>query len=348
MFVNVRKADATVIRSAGSFYIVDTGTAESVPALFGALHYLGADSVKGIFITHSHSDHAGGLNALLSYYSVETVYRAALSYPKEGKENPADKAAAKAGLQTVLLSAGDTVDIGGGNSFTVLGPLVLNTEDDNDNSLVLDLSMNGTRILLAGDMQFAEEETLLERYGDGLRTDILRVGNHGNPDATGPDFAAAADPDIAVISTDRSVDTDSANERVLSLFSGKEILITDESDMGYLLPLDGSALTAENVFHVTDLYLEITGIDKETQTATIRNNGADADLSGCMLLSEKGNEVFVFPDGAFLPGRASCTVSGENGNGDYRWPGEKKPWNVSKDDPALLFDRFGNLLHAVN
>ena len=348
MFLNVGKADATVIRSSGEFYIVDTGTAESVPALFGALHYLGADSVKAVFITHSHSDHVGGLNALLSHYRVETVYRSSVSFWKEGKQNPADKAAAKAGMEAVLLSAGDTVGMGSANSVTVLGPLVLNTDDDNDNSLVLDLSIDGKRIMLAGDMQFAEEETLIERYGNSLKTDILRIGNHGNPDATGPAFAAAADPDIIVISTDRNADTDSANERVLSLFEGKQILITDESDMGFLIPLDGSGSAPENVRHSTELDLVIVSVDKETQTATIRNNGSDADLSGCMLFSEKGNELFVFPDGAFLASGASCTVSGENGSGDYRWPGEKKPWNANKDDPALLFDSFGNLLSAVN
>ena len=349
LFVNVGKADATVIRSAGDFYLVDTGTAESVPALFGAMNYLGAESVKGVFITHSHSDHVGGLSTLLSHYPVETVYRADISDPKEGKRNPADKAAEKAGKKTVLLSAGETIGIGGENTAAVLGPLVLNTDDDNDNSLVLDLRLNGTKILLAGDMQFAEEETLLDRYGDGLKTDILRAGNHGNPDATGPAFAEATDPQTVVISTDRTVDTDSANERVLNLFSGKEILITDESDLGYLLSFEnGGKSVIRNIREETGLQLMIEEIDKETQTAVIRNNGPEADLSGCMLFSEKGNELFVFPDGAVLAAGGSCTVSGENGNGDFRWPGEKKPWNQKKDDRALLFDRFGNLLHALN
>ena len=249
----------------------------------------------------------------------------------------------------MLLSAGETIGIGGENTAAVLGPLVLNTDDDNDNSLVLDLRLNGTKILLAGDMQFAEEETLLDRYGDGLKTDILRAGNHGNPDATGPAFAEATDPQTVVISTDRTVDTDSANERVLNLFSGKEILITDESDLGYLLSFEnGGKSVIRNIREETGLQLMIEEIDKETQTAVIRNNGPEADLSGCMLFSEKGNELFVFPDGAVLAAGGSCTVSGENGNGDFRWPGEKKPWNQKKDDRALLFDRFGNLLHALN
>lgn len=349
MFVNVRKADSTVILSSGDCYIVDTGTAESAPALLGALNYLGVRSVKALFITHSHSDHVGGLSTLLSCYPVETIYRASISNPKNEKQNPADKAAEKAGKTTVLLSAGDTVAIGGSNKMTVLGPLELNTDDDNDNSLVLDLRMNGCKILLAGDMQFAEEDTLVARYGAELKTDVLRVGNHGNPDATGPAFASITDPDIVVISTDRTADTDSANERVLSLFQGKQIYITDESDMGYVIPIEVSGETvARNVIRTTDLDLEIMEVDKNAQTVLIRNNGADADLSGSMLLSEKGNELFVFPDGAFLASGATCTVSGEDGDGDYRWPGEKKPWNQKKDDMALLFDRFGHLLHAVN
>ena len=349
LFVNVGKADAAVICSAGDCYVVDTGTADSAPALFGALNFLGIKSVKGVFVTHSHSDHVGGLSALLSYYPVETVYRASISSPKNGKQNPADKAAEKAGVQTVLLSAGDTVPIGKSNSALVLGPLTLNTEDDNDNSLVLDLRMNGTHILLTGDMQFAEEETLVERYGTDLKTDILKVGNHGNPDATGPTFASSCDPDIVVVSTDRAVDTDSANGRVLALFQRKRILITDESEMGYLFSFNASGeFETDNLFQRGNQKLEIIEIDKESQTAIIRNNGTDTDLSRCMILSDKGNELFVFPDGAFLASGANCTVTGENGDGDYRWPGEKKPWNQKKDDGAFLFDRFGYLLHAFN
>ena len=129
MFVNVRKADATVILSSGNCYIVDTGTAESAPALLGALNYLGIRSVKAVFITHSHSDHVGGLSTLLSCFPVETIYRASISNPKNGKQNPADKAAETAGKTTLLLSAGDTVALGGSNRLTVLGPLELNTDD---------------------------------------------------------------------------------------------------------------------------------------------------------------------------------------------------------------------------
>ena len=104
----------------------------------------------------------------------------------------------------------------------MLAPLEKNSEDDNDNSLVMMLHANGKRVLLTGDMQFAEEKTLLASGAD-ISADILKVGNHGNPDATGESFAKAVSPKISVISTDTSVDEDSANERVFDALSMSEI-----------------------------------------------------------------------------------------------------------------------------
>ena len=51
----------------GSVALVDTGTAMSLPSLFKALSALGlaARSVRWVFVTHAHLDHAGGLGALM-------------------------------------------------------------------------------------------------------------------------------------------------------------------------------------------------------------------------------------------------------------------------------------------
>ena len=89
--------------------------------------------------------------------------------------------AKKLSIPHIELEAGDTVELVPNVEFDVLGPLEYNKDDDNDNSLVLKLSINGKTFLFTGDMQFAEEKTLLEA-GVDLSADVLKVGNHGNPD----------------------------------------------------------------------------------------------------------------------------------------------------------------------
>jgi competence protein ComEC len=50
----------------------------------------------------------------------------------------------------------------------------------NDNSVVLSLSYKGRKILLTGDIEEATETTLVQRWGNQLRSDVLKVAHHGS------------------------------------------------------------------------------------------------------------------------------------------------------------------------
>ncbi|MEZ4628590.1 MAG: hypothetical protein R2912_11080 [Eubacteriales bacterium] len=52
---------------------------------------------------------------------------------------------------------------------------------------MLRFDYGGKSFLFTGDMQFAEEQEIIAS-GAVLKSDVLKVGNHGNPDATGDDF----------------------------------------------------------------------------------------------------------------------------------------------------------------
>jgi competence protein ComEC len=233
MFMNVGRADATLIQIDGLFYLIDTGSKSSVPQLYGALAMYGVERLEAVFLTHTHSDHIGGLKAIAQEYEIGTLYSSEISKDKKNGENKIDTLASKLSLKHVKLSAGDSVAVSADIYFEVLGPLVYNT-DDNDNSLVLRLSVNGTIILFCGDMQFAEEASLLAA-GIDLHADILKVGNHGNPDATSADFVSAITPKVAIISTNTLEDSNSANIRVISLLKGARVLLTENFTLGILL-----------------------------------------------------------------------------------------------------------------
>ena len=344
-FLNVGKADAALISLDGHFYLIDTGTAESVPLLFGALEILGVERLDAVFLTHTHGDHIGGMEALGRAYPIGQIYGAQYSENKKDGTNKIANLAEKLGLPLTRLSAGDTLPAGNAGTFTVLGPLCYNVEDDNDNSLVLRLTLNSFSILFAGDMQFAEEQTLL-KSGAELSADVLKVGNHGNPDATGDDFAKAVSPDLAVISTDTSVDTDSANPRVLAALDGAQILLTQDTPVGVGLVLSEGGYSVSSVERPkAGLSLTITSVNVGQQSVAIRNEGDGvADLSGCVLLSQRGGEIFRFPEGSLLEPGKTTVVTGAGGGGDYSFTGEENPWSKKKADPAMLYDRFGNLL----
>ena len=235
IFINVGRADAALIQIDGFTYLIDTGRKSSALQVMAALAMYKVERIEAIFLTHTHSDHTGGLKAIAQEYEIGTLYSSSISKDKKNGENKIDTLASKLSLNHTKLSAGDKVSVSADIKFEVLGPLVY-SHDDNDNSLILRLSVNDTTILFCGDMQFAEEFSLLAA-GIDLHADILKVGNHGNPDATSAELVAAVQPKTAIISTNTLEDKNSANARVIGLLSDAQVFITENYTLGILFNL---------------------------------------------------------------------------------------------------------------
>ena len=343
LFVNVGKADAAILRFGETTVLIDTGSAESAPQLFAGLNALNVSTIDAVFITHSHSDHLGGLDALAANYDIPVVYSPFYSEPDKNGVGKIVKRAEKLGLSHQELQAGQTVPITADVSFFVVGPLSLNEEDDNDNSLVLRFSYRGRTFLFAGDMQFAEEATLIDS-GANLKADVLKVGNHGNPDATGSDFASLVSPSFTVISTNTQGDPDSANTRVTGALSASTVFLTQAFPLGVLLTFDGAntLLPSNPARNDTALNVAIRSIDTQQQTVTLENNGSlDADLTGSILFSVRSDALLRFPEGTILPAGETLSVGA---GGAFTFPGEDKPLSKKKANTVTLYDAYGTRL----
>lgn len=243
--VNVRKADALLLRCGKSAYLIDTGTEDSVPFLLGVLEKEGATHLDGIILTHTHKDHAGGLAWLLeSGIEADHVYASAFYNMKE-KKHPAVKALKDTGRDVEWLRSGDSLPLDGG-TLDVLGPRVPNEDAENCNSLVLLASGGGGTILLTGDMEFPEENDLIAA---GLipHADVLKVANHGESDATGEALVKAVSPAAAVISTNTDDEPDTPSTRVMKLLKkyGIPVYQTQETENGVLISLQDGKISAE-------------------------------------------------------------------------------------------------------
>ncbi len=342
LFINVGKADAILVQYGGANVLIDTGTEEAAPHLLGALAFMGVEKLDAVALTHTHKDHIGGFVPLAKQLPVEKAYAAVYSENKKKGGNKITEAAEEGDVPLIRLMAGETLPLGSGMDFVVLGPLVFNTQDDNDNSLILSLHCNNRKLLFTGDMQFAQEETLLSA-GVDVSADVLKVGNHGNPDATGTDFGRAVSPSIAVISTDTNEDEDSANPRVYAALPGADVRVTQDTVVGVLLTIapDGAMALYNAAPERVSVDIAMEAADRNTQTLTIHNDGDALDVSGWMIQSQQGGQLFVFPAGSVLPEKDAVTLAAQGGAGDFIFTGEKEPWHKKKADTAILYDRFG-------
>ena len=351
--INVGKADCHLLYVGESLYMIDTGAAESWGMVSRALTILGIKHLDGVILTHTDKDHAGGIQALASSsVAVDAWYSSRYYADVKESKHPAVLAAAMRGEEVVWLQAGDTLPVADG-TLRVLGPVRMDEEKENNNSVVLRLDTAAGSILLTGDMEKKAEEALMD-VTELSPVTVLKVGHHGENDATGEAFATAVRPQVAVISTSTAEEEDTPAPRVLELLEslGAQIVQTQDVDGAVRTTLTGSQPVVELVtFTPPPVTAQVVLSDKSVaqDAVTLRNDGAaTVDLSGWYLFSEKGKEIFVFPQGAALDPGASCTVTTltSESSGDYQWP-DTRVWHEDKPDAALLYDCYGQLVSRL-
>ena len=73
---------------------------------------------------------------------------------------------------------------------------------ENDESLVFRVAFGDRSFLLPGDAEKSTERSALaESTPEDVRADVLKIGHHGSKNSTTPDFLAAIQPPLAVISS---------------------------------------------------------------------------------------------------------------------------------------------------
>ena len=352
--VNVGKADALLLSCGEATYLIDTGSAESWGQLSCALRMLGVSHLNGVIVTHTDKDHIGGVPMLAaSSIPVDAWYASRYFTEYGAADHPARLAAKKRGQEVVWLSEGDVIDFPGGR-LTVLSPAEASKEE-NDNSLVLLAESAAGRMLLMGDAELPAERALLERHPDLPECQVLKVGHHGGDDATSKALLSLIDPQVAVISTSTEARPETPAQTVLWNLAkkGVNVGVTQDGGAGVLVTLENGVATLS----LTDWAalpepvpgIRLTGKDAKADTVTLTNEGDQmADLSGWFLRSDRGGEVFIFPEGTVLAPGSFLTVGSLSTNAatDLLWP-EKNVWHNKKDDAAQLFDAYGRAIDTL-
>lgn len=196
--IDVDQGDATLIKSANGNILIDTGTDDSEDTLVAHLHGAGIKTVDYLICSHPHSDHIGGIDAVLENFDVGTLIMPKAE-PTMTDANLAILSYPKIAAITVNPSRGDTFTLG--NITVSVMTEVSQPSSDNDASLVAKISFGDNTFLFTGDIGSAVERELLSIYQNGeLDCDFLKVAHHGSNTSTSEDFVAAVTPTVASVS----------------------------------------------------------------------------------------------------------------------------------------------------
>lgn len=157
----------------------------------------GVKRLEAVAISHFHSDHAGGLEAVLRNFRPAELWVASLPSPKRAEVEDWARAS---GTRIRVIRRGDRLHAGGAD-FEVLAPLEEPGAEahSNNDSLVLRVRFGRHAFLLPGDIERAVERGLLDA-GTLLRADVLKVPHHGSARSNAPEFLDAVSPAVSLIS----------------------------------------------------------------------------------------------------------------------------------------------------
>ena len=350
--VNVGKGDALILKAGDWVGLIDAGKPRAMGRVRAALKGLGVEKLNAVFLTHTDDDHAGGLDWLAqSDMPVDNWYAPAMYTGVKEKKHPMVLAAALRGQAVQWLQRGDALSLPGGATLRVLAPASLFEDKDDNNSLVMMLESGQGRMLLTGDMELPEEAELLGQ-GDDLRCAVLKVPNHGDDDTTSAEFAKAASARVAVISTDSQEKPGTPDPGVVSRLeaAGTTVVVTQDAGMGLLVTLEGgkAAVKAVDIEAPPVSGPYIADVDPDDDTIALGNSGsATVNLSGFYLFSDKGDELYAFPEGTTLSPGVTLTVgtNSTDGNYDLLWD-DKKVVNKKKTDTFYLYDDYGRIVDS--
>lgn len=158
----------------------------------------GISRLHAVAVTHAHSDHIGGISAVLRNFRPKELWMG-LEPPSAMLDNVL-ATAQSLGIRVVRRWEGEEFDFGGAHAevfYPAPGAVIADKPRNND-SMVLRVSYGNTSLLLEGDAEKRVERYVTARHQPTAT--LLKVGHHGSSNATTAELVSSARPAFAVIS----------------------------------------------------------------------------------------------------------------------------------------------------
>ena len=216
-FIDVGQGDCTLFVSGDETMLIDSGEYNYRDTVVDYLKEMGITELDYIVTTHAHSDHMGSMAYVIENIDVENIIYSEPTDSAMSKKFYGDflDAVEKTDAEIIIAEPDYTFTLGEAEC-KILAPYELSNEE-NDNSVVMLISVDSASFLMTGDAEKAVEKKILEKYPD-LNATILKAGHHGSKTSSHKDFIKTINAETAIICVGEDNSYNHPSEDILKIY----------------------------------------------------------------------------------------------------------------------------------
>lgn len=216
LFLDVNQGDSTLILTPSCTVLIDTGYPFVAKSIRQILHHEQRQVIDYLWITHRHSDHDGGISILLESLEIRhlIVNRSIDTDPD---------------IPTTIARKGDEL-VCGEQTYRVYHDQI-GSSNENNNSLVIHLSMYQQTFLFTGDLEAKQERWLAPHLS---KVDYYQVGHHGSITSSTMELLDQISPQRSIISVGKNNTFDHPHPLIVKRFEQMNRKVHRTDHMGTL------------------------------------------------------------------------------------------------------------------
>ena len=230
--IDVGQGDSILLRNNGRAFLVDGGNPWNTNEITSHLRSRRISRLDGVFVSHPHNDHIGGVISLIGRVNIGAIYISPNVGAMVYLEYELRHRAREYSIPIIPLTTGDRISFPGGE-IICLHPTPNFSREPNANSLVLMYETFGTRFLLTGDIG-ANEEAYILRGGADIRSNALDLAHHGSRHSNSEQFLRHVAPEIAFVGTGIRNRYGHPSERVVQLLYEMGVPLFNTAETGQI------------------------------------------------------------------------------------------------------------------
>jgi len=245
-FIDVGQGDSTLILTPDGYtMLIDAGDNTQGKNVVSYIRSLGINKIDVLVGTHPDADHIGGIDDIIDSFEIGDFYMPRTTHDTKTFEDVLLAAKSK-GLKIKAAQSDKLITFDPEAKAIFLSPENKNYSNNNAYSAVIQITYGSNKFLLTGDAEKENEKEMIKKYGNSLKSDLIKLAHHGSATSNTPEFLDIVDPEVATASCAYKNKYSHPHSEILKYLKEKDIPLYRTDEQGTIIIYsDGEKLSVD-------------------------------------------------------------------------------------------------------